>query len=253
MKIYIVTDLEGVTGVYKFQQTRVAGSPEYDSAVRMMMHDIAAVAEGLREGGAEEILVLDGHGSGCNFTPEGMVGGVRYLTGRPRSQALEGLDSSFAGIVLLGYHAMNGTPDGVLHHTQSSASESRYWYNGIERGEIFQVAVIAGHYNVPIILATGDTAACREARETVDPNLPIVAVKEGKAREAAILLAAEETRPLLAEGGRRAMAEIGRRKPYKPEFPLHLRVRRLASQNGTPENPWYVESERQINSGLEVL
>ena len=30
---------------------------------------------------------------------------------------------------------MMGTPDGVLHHTQSSKTENRYWYNGVESGE----------------------------------------------------------------------------------------------------------------------
>ncbi|MCS7180897.1 MAG: M55 family metallopeptidase, partial [bacterium] len=167
MKIYIATDLEGATGVFKFSQTRERG-PEFIEAMKLLMKDITAVCEGLKEAGVKEIYVLDGHDGGNNFIPELMIPEVRYITGYPRQgKVFYGLDETFDGIILLGYHAMNGTPDGVLHHTQSSIYEMKYFYDGIERGEIYQSAVIAGHFNVPVILVTGDEAACREAKETL--------------------------------------------------------------------------------------
>ncbi len=253
-KIYIVTDLEGVTGVFKFKQTREHDTPDFREALRLMMGDIAAVADGLRQGGATEILVLDGHNGGNLFIPELMVPGVRYATGTPRPGPLYGLDESFAGMVLLGYHAMNGTEDGVLHHTQSSLSESKYWYDDVERGEIYQCAVIAGHYGVPLMLVTGDEATCREARGLLGDDLPVVAVKKGIAREAAVLLAPGETRPMLAEGAKRAMEALPARRPYKPAFPVRLRVR----AKGTPgaaalDAPWYVERTAVVQCGLDIL
>ena len=78
---------------------------------------------------------------------------------------------------------MMGTPDGVLAHTQSSRSENRYWYNGVECGELVQIALIAGYYDVPTILVTGDQATCREAEHFFGKNCVTVAVKEGIARE----------------------------------------------------------------------
>lgn len=253
MKLFIATDLEGATGVYKFRQTRETGTPEFAAAIRLLMGDVAAVAEGLREAGATAILALDGHGHGDNFVPDAMVPGVRYITGFPRNSPLCGLDASFDGIVLLGYHAMNGTADGVLHHTQSSMAEARYWYDGVERGELFQSAVLAGHYGVPVILVTGDEATCREAHATFGEDLPAVAVKQGITREAAVLLAAEETRPLLRDGARRAVAELRHRKPYQPAFPLRMRVRTLGPKGGTPETPWYAERECEVRSGLDII
>ncbi len=253
MKIYICTDLEGVTGVFKFKQTREQDTPDFREAMRLLMGDVAAVAEGLREGGATEILVIDGHDGGNNFLPECMVPGVRYLTGWPRSSPICGLDESFAGVVLLGYHAMNGTPDGVLHHTQSSLAESKYWYDDVERGEIYQSAVVAGHYNVPVILVTGDEAACREARATLGEDVPTVAVKKGISREAAILLAAEETRLLLIEGAKQAMAALPKLKPYKPNFPVRMRIRYISSKDATLEQPWFAERECEARSGLEII
>ncbi len=189
MKIYICTDLEGATGVFKFSQTRAHG-PEFVEAMKLLMGDIAAVSEGLKEAGVKEIYVLDGHNGGNNLIPECMVTGVRYITGYPRQdQVLYGLDESFDGAILLGFHAMNGTPGAVLHHTQNSITEAKYFYDGIERGEIYQSAVIAGHFNVPVILVTGDEAAGREAKATLGEQLPTVAVKKGVSREAAILIA----------------------------------------------------------------
>lgn len=253
MKIYVMTDLEGVTGVSNFRQTREAGTPENLAAVRLMMGDIAAVAEGLRAGGATEVHVLDCHGGGVNFLPDGMVPGVRYITGRQRGAVAWGLDSSFAGVVLLGYHAMNGTPDGVLHHTQSSLAESKYWYDGVERGEIFQSAVIAGHHGVPVILLTGDEAACREARATLGDDLATVAVKKGINREAAVLIAASETRGMLHAGARQAIADLPKRKALRPAFPIEMRVRSIGPHGASLDTPWYSERVCKVKCALDII
>ena len=82
-KIYIVTDLEGASGVYQFAQTREPGNPLGEKAKEYLMGDIAAVVRGLRAAGVGEILVLDGHGSQA-FVPHLMEPGAKYLTGKPR-------------------------------------------------------------------------------------------------------------------------------------------------------------------------
>ncbi len=179
LKIYIETDLEGASGVYNFMQTREKGSPLNLAACRYLMDDIAAVVRGLREAGVEKIVILDGHGNQA-FIPEYMAPGATYITGLPRPGGHEpGLDASYSGFILLGLHAMMGTPDGVLHHTQSSRNENRYWYNGVESGEIVQSSAIAGHFGVPTIMVTGDEATCREACKFLDPHCVTVAVKRG--------------------------------------------------------------------------
>jgi D-amino peptidase len=219
LKIYIFTDLEGASGVYKFAQTREAGNPLGEKAKEYLMGDIAAVVRGLREGGATEILVIDGHGSQA-FLPHLMAPGARYVTGTPRPEAFWGLDKSYAGLVLLGHHAMNKTSDGVLCHTQSSKSENRYWYNGVESGELAQEAAVAGHYGVPPILVTGDEATCREARQFFGNWCVTVAVKRGLARECAMLYPFEETRRALYEGAKRAVKAIPKCKPYRLKLPI---------------------------------
>ncbi len=221
VKIYVNTDLEGISGVFKFAQTREKDSPANLQACEYFMGDVAAVVRGLRDGGATEVVVLDGHGSQA-VLPHLMVPGAVYITGTPRPGAgnLSELDSSFAGMVMVGFHAMMGTPDGVLHHTQSSRTENRYWYNGVESGELVQNAAIAGHYGVPAIMVTGDEATCREAKRFLGDDLVTVAVKKGLARESAVLYPFEEARKALYEGARRAIATIGARRPFGLQAPI---------------------------------
>lgn len=233
IKIYVDTDLEGVSGVYKFAQTREKDTPLNIQACEYFMEDLAAVIRGLRDGGATEIIVSDGHGSQA-LIPHMMVPGAKYITGKPRPEHWS-LDGSFSGIVLFGFHAMKGTPDGVLNHTQSSKSENKYWYNGVESGELAQVAAIAGYYGVPPILVTGDVATCREAVKFFGQGVVTVAAKEGVAREAAVLYPFEETHKALYEGAKKAVAAISKCKPYVIKTPIKAKMEYLDLNPALPE------------------
>jgi D-amino peptidase len=215
------------------------------------MDDLAAVIKGLQDGGATEILVVDGHGSQC-VIPHMMVPGAKYLTGLPRSSTYWGLDESFAGFVQFGAHAMMGTSDGVLNHTQSSKPENRYWYNGVESGELAQCAAIAGKYGIPTILVTGDVATCREARQFFGNSCVTVAVKQGISREAAILYPFEETRPALYEGAKKAMEALPNCKPYKLELPIKGKLQYLKRASETAE-PEVVTKEAIFNDQGDIL
>lgn len=251
LRIYIVTDLEGASGVYKFAQTREPGNPLGEPAKEYLMGDIAAVVRGLRAGGATDIVVLDGHGSQA-FVPHLMEPGARYITGLPRPGPLTGLDDSFAGLVQLGAHAMMGTPDGVLCHTQSSRSENRYWYNGVESGELAQCAALAGGYDVPTILVTGDEATCREATKFFGPDCVTVATKRGISRESAELYPFDETRQALYEGACRAVAAIGKCQPYKLSLPIQVKKEWLVFDD--PAGPGRkVTKEGVIEDVLKLL
>jgi D-amino peptidase len=250
-RIYIVTDLEGASGVYKFTQTREPGHPLGETAKEYLMGDIAAVVRGLRAAQVTDIVILDGHGSQA-FVPHLMEPGARYITGKPRPGPLTGLDASFDALIQLGAHAMMGTPDGVLCHTQSSRPENRYWYNGIESGELAQVAAIAGHYGVPTVMVTGDKATCREATTFFGPHCVTVAVKRGLAREAAELYPFKETRQALYEGARRAVAAIEQCQPYTLSVPIQVKKEYLVFDN--PNEPGRrITKEGTIKDVLKLL
>ncbi len=253
LKIYINTDLEGISGVFNFTQTREKGSPENLLACEYFMGDLDAVIQGLRDGGATEVVVLDGHGNQA-VIPHLMTPGATYITGRPRPGAgnLTLLDSSFAAMVMVGFHAMNGTPDGVLCHTQSSKSENRYWYNDVESGELVQNAVIAGFYGVPLIMVTGDLATCREATHFFGDKVVTVATKKGLARESAELYPFEVTRQALYEGAKRAVSVISECKPFQLDFPLKAKKQQLV-QDGNSKEMKLVTKEKELTHPLQIL
>ncbi len=252
IKIFIETDLEGVSGVYKFSQTREKGSPENIQACEYFMGDLAAVIKGLRDGGATEILVIDGHGNQA-MIPHLMVPGAKYVTGKPRPEGNRwSLDSTYSGFVMFGFHAMNGTPDGVLCHTQSSMTENKYWYNGVESGELAQSAMVAGYFGVPPILVTGDVATCREARKFFGSGIVTVATKEGLAREAAVLYPFEETRKALYEGAKQAVAAIPGCKPYKIREPIKVKEQYLENAPSTIQ-PKVITVEKVIENPLHLF
>jgi D-amino peptidase len=258
-KIYILTDLEGASGVYKFAQTRDKETPLGQKAAEYLMGDIAAVVRGLRDAGAGEIVVLDGHG-GQVLVPHLMEPGAKYVTKAawnskiadlPGLEKVYDVDASYAGVVQLGAHAMMGTPDGVLNHTQSDVSESRYWYNGVESGELAQMGIAAGHFGVPIIMVTGDVATCREARKFFGEPCVTVAVKQGIGREAAVLYPFAETRQALYKGAKRAIAAIPECKPYKVKLPIHAKKQHLVFE-GPEKKPRVVTQEKTLPDGLHI-
>jgi D-amino peptidase len=257
VKIYIETDLEGVSGVYKFAQTREKDSPLNIKACEYFMGDLAEVIRGLRDGGATEIVVIDAHGNRA-LIPDMMIPGAKYVTGLSMpdywkaDDASWGLNRTYAGIVLFGFHSMMGTPDGVLNHSRNSKAENRYWYNGVESGELAQTALVAGYYDVPPILVTGDVAACREARKFFGPDIVTVVTKEGISREAAVLYPFEETHKALYEGAKKAIAAIPKCKPYKVDLPIKARMEYLDLKSGASE-PKRITKEWIIPDAIQLL
>ena len=227
MRVVIATDLEGISGVCVWQQTRDRTTLYYQEARRLLMGDIAAAVDGCLAGGADDILVSDGHGGGFNIVPELMHPQARYLTGtnRPgmgrRTRVYQGVDAA----VLLGYHAMAGTEDGMLRHTQSSKAGNRYWYNERECGEIAQSALLFGHFGIPVIMVTGDSATGREAKDFLGDDVLTVSVKEGYGEQFGALLSPAAAHELIRAGAHEAMGRIAARRPFTMELPIRGRLR----------------------------
>jgi D-amino peptidase len=131
--------------------------------------------------------------------------------------------------------------------------EAKYWYDDVERGEMYQHAVIAAQYGVPIMLVTGDEATCREARETFGDDVPTVAVKKGISREAAVLLAPAETRALLRQGARRAMEALPRLRPFDVRFPVKVRMRRIGPNPADHQNPYFIDTDWDATSAADII
>ena len=227
MRVYVETDLEGISGICIWEQCRDFDSPMYQVARKLLMEDIAALVDGCFAGGATEVAVDDGHGGGFNFMPELMDPRAIYLTGRSRptmsarSEQYQGYDAG----ILLGYHAMAGTPKAFLCHTQSSGRGDHYWYNDRESGEMVQSALFLGHFGIPLVMVTGDVATCREAHDFFGPDIVTVAVKEAYSVEYGKLLPPAKAHELIREGAKEAMGRITKCQPYVLDMPIRGRLR----------------------------
>ncbi len=223
MQVYIGTDLEGVCGVYSFAQTRDAyGSPANVEARKLLMGEVNAAVAGCFDGGAERVVVRDGHNGAKSFFPDDVDERAEIVMGRaaPRDAVIS---QGFDAAILLGYHAMSHTPRGVLCHTQSSVSWDNYWVNGELAGEIWQSSVFVGSKDIPVVMVTGDKAGCDEARALLGDGIVTVSVKTGLHREGALMLAPKKARDLIRQGAKEAMGRAAECKPLKPEFPLTIR------------------------------
>ncbi len=118
-KIYMTTDLEGASGITQESQSFGA---RHESARRHLTYDVNAAVVGAQDGGADHIVVSDGHGhnAGYNFLYEELAPGAMYQLGAPRTSYAEGIDETYAAGFAVAYHGMAGTKAAIMDHTQSS-------------------------------------------------------------------------------------------------------------------------------------
>ncbi len=224
MRIYILTDLEGVGGVLNRTQTR-SGEAAYEKAREWLTLEVNAAVQGAIEGGATEIVVLDGHGANnaCNLVYEKLHEGAQYIMGTPWMEYLQSLASSFDGFFQIGAHAMAGTPGAILEHTMSSESWVEMQINDTPTGEIGLCAAVAGHFDVPFVMVSGDDKACREAAELV-PEIECAIVKEGISRHCAKLLPMPVVHSLIREKAATAVGKAKTVRPFKVDSPVEIQI-----------------------------
>ncbi len=217
MKTLLMTDLEGITGVDSIDMVLDQGAG-YRKACENLMGDINAAADGLFSAGLDEVFVVDGHGGGANFIPDLLDPRITWLrTGW--EDVIKERRVDFYGEI--GLHAMAGTPNAFLDHTQNSREWFSYEINGRPSGELAQGAGFAGVFGIPTLLVTGDHAVCEEAKYLLG-DIAVAAVKRAVGRNRAVSLPEEEAHTLIREAARRAAGLVGSIRPYVIHFPAEL-------------------------------
>lgn len=225
MKVYVVTDLEGVAGITEWDPRHQGDTP--DAALRrqqfsrLLTEEVNAAARGFFAGGATEVIVNDGHGAGVTMDPELFDSRIKVFHGTARPDYCTGLDETCAACASVGTHAKALTERGNLHHTMSKGIRD-YSLNGISVGETGLQAFLAGYYGVPFTFCAGDEWAVREMQELV-PGCVGAAVKFGTSRESALTAAPERAREIIEEGALLSMERIGQIEPLKLESPVVFR------------------------------
>ncbi len=223
MKIYIAADMEGIGGV-ALQRQVMPSEPEYQRTRHLLTQEVNAAVQGALDGGADEVLVWDNHDGGLNLLLEEAHPDARYAIGGPHLPRFPGLDSSFAGVYLVAYHARSGTPQAVRDHTYSSATWQSITINGRELGESGVDGLWCGLRGVPVLMVSGDDKVCAEARELFGP-IETAVVKQGLARHLAITLSPQRSRELVREAARRATEKIGKIRPFTLPGPYEVRLK----------------------------
>lgn len=222
MRILICADIEGVAGVTHPEQTR-AGHSEYERARRAMTHEASAAARGAFDGGATEVWIADAHGSYRNLLADEIDPRARLLTGKPRRFGMLGdLESGFAGVMLVGFHA-RAQARGVLSHTINSSAFARLWLNGQELGEAGLYGALAGEWDTPVILASGDDVFAEETRPLF-PHATFVIVKQATGRHSALSLSPKAACEAIESGARQAVAARAQTEALRLETPVLARL-----------------------------
>lgn len=224
-KLFISVDMEGIGGIGTGAMTS-SGGKDYATGRRLMTEEVNAVVAAVlaREPDAE-ILVNDSHGDMQNLLHTELDPRVSYIQGAIKPLGMvQGLDASFDGVIFVGYHAKAGDPDGFLAHT-GTGSVKGLWLNDVEVGEGGMNAAFAGSQGVPVILASGDSAAASELHELLDTET--VTTKTAETPAAARLIHPERVHARLREGVGRALERLDADgyEPFDVGDPVRIRMR----------------------------
>ena len=178
MRVFLVTDLEGVAGVINAAEWIHSESKYKELAKELLTKEVNAAVDGFFAAGATDVVVQDGHGSGA----------INITLLDPRAKLQRGWDvngsypfgmdhSQFDVMAHVGQHPKAGTEYGHLCHT-GNFNTLDCQINGISVGEFGQCVCLARQYGITPIFASGCLAFTKEVAALVK-GIETVAVKEG--------------------------------------------------------------------------
>jgi len=225
MKILIAADMEGITGVVHWNQVMPSNS-EYPRFQKLMTADINAAIRGAFTGGATSVAVTDGHNSSRNTLIEEIDPRAVLHSGSPMPLSMvHGVDQGVDAVFFIGYHGRIGAQNTILDHTWSDERVANLWVNGKLFGESALNGGVCGHFNVPVILISGDQTVCAEAQEFFGHALETAVVKRAVGRMAAECLPPAVTSKLIEDAAKRAMKKFAAKKapkPFKVKAPIKM-------------------------------
>jgi D-amino peptidase len=223
LKVHISVDMEGIAGVVTGEQLGPTGF-EYGRFREFMTREAVAAVTAAKAAGATEIVVADSHGNGQNLLIEQFPQDVRVIRSWPRRLGMvAGIDDGVDAAIFIGYHAGTNSPTGVRAHTFSSANLTRVALNGINVTEGYWNAAIAGHFNVPVVMMSGDDAAIAEVRKAVG-NIEAAETKRTLGFHSALSLTPQASYDLIGQQARAALRRVRDFKPLKVTTPVVVDV-----------------------------
>ena len=223
MRIFVSADLEGINGIVAPEDIETCGDG-YQLARKLMTEEANAIIEGAFCGGATEVLICDSHNISQNIIYDMLDDRATLLRGDTRRDSMvHSIDSSYAGLILLGYHAKFGTENAILDHSFSPSMIRNITINGISYGELGINSLFAAAKNVPLIMATGDYALSKEAKGFYK-DVETVVVKYAEGRFSARCLPRALTQKSLTETAEKAVKNASKKIPVSVPSKLHMEI-----------------------------
>jgi D-amino peptidase len=206
VRIYISVDMEGISGVTRWEDVITRGQ-DYQRARSWMTHDVNAAVAGARAAGASEFVVEENHGVEMltNLLLDEIDPEVDVVRGLPRRgiTTIAALDGSFDAMFLIGHHAKAGDYPGIGAHTISYGDYADVRLDGrtVGEGEIFAIA--AAQERVPTALIAGDDIVCAEMAKAV-PGIETAVVKEAMSRTGGRIIPPTRAQRIIRDAAQRA-------------------------------------------------
>lgn len=178
-KFFISADIEGITDVTSWSETE-KGQDGYEEAAHQMTLEVAAACRAILEAG-HCVTVRDGHETARNIEHRLLPKGTRLMRGwaGDAGSMLAGLDSSYAGVLYIGYHAPAGSNGSPLAHTVDKDAIKEIRIDGKLASEFTMNNLFAQSVGVPSLFVSGDETICRMAEQEVS-GIASVTVKKCK-------------------------------------------------------------------------
>ncbi len=224
ISILVLHDMEGLAGQDDWHSFDF-GDPQYPRGQEMLAADVNAVIDGLFAGGATEVHVVDGHGSG-NPDPD-----IRADLLDPRaSQVLREAPfdtyfdvpetSGYDAVAVVGMHAKTGS-GGFASHTFTLGMD--IILNGASITETELVALSWGRFGVPVIFGSGDDRLAADLQTM--PWIEFVIVKTATSASSVQLSPVEEAHAEMTAAAQRAVENLAAAGVMRVSTPIRATLR----------------------------
>ena len=251
-KFMIAVDLEGCACVVGIPNNGLGREENYRFACAQAAREATAAARALFDAGAGEVFVWDNHGTGVNLPYSELDERCKIVLGNGFGKRFPGLDESFCGILLIGYHARDNTVGSTIAHTYSSMTYQSIAIDGREMGEMEIDASVAGTFGVPLLFVSSDDKAVDQAKRSF-PWIESVVTKHSFSFNGAISLHPTAACDAIYRAVTKAVSRIDEMKPYELHGPHQVKIRFKRIEEADRCQYWGADGKRFTRTGAYTV